>query len=289
MKLRSAIAVLLCAALGTGLLGAGTPAEDPLLARVVCVSKQLNEFLYSIGAQGHLVGRDLTSVYPPEIKKLPSVGYHRALSPEGILSLKPTLFLTDGNVGPNEVLEQLRKVGVPILVLRPGSGLDSAQTLMLRLGETMHAEEAARAAVAKWKSDMDAVRKEAARFEKAKKPRVLILHFGQIINNYLAMKRGGPADQILEWSGAENAVDSIGGMSRVTPELIARAAPDVTLATDVGFDRLGSAEKFAALPGVSLTPAGKAGRIYRIEEHEIMYFTPRTPQAVARLRALIHP
>jgi iron complex transport system substrate-binding protein len=78
-------------------------------------------------------------------------------------------------------------------------------------------------------------------------------------------------------------------MTRLTPELIARAAPDVIVATDVGFDRVGSAGRFAALPGVSLTPAGKGGRIRRIDESEIMYFGPRTPGAVRALAAALHP
>ncbi|MBX6363267.1 MAG: ABC transporter substrate-binding protein, partial [Gemmatimonadetes bacterium] len=113
------------------------------VSRVVSVSKQINEFVYAIGAQGHLVARDLTSIYPPEIKSLPSVGYHRALSAEGITSARPTLFLTDGNVGPDAVLAELRKVGIPILVLRPGATPDSAQALLSRLGELFHREAAA--------------------------------------------------------------------------------------------------------------------------------------------------
>src|SRR6185312_17205085 len=66
--------------------------------RVVSVSKQINEYLYDIHAESILVGRDLTSIYPPQITKLTSVGYHRALSAEGIISLRPTELLTDGNL-----------------------------------------------------------------------------------------------------------------------------------------------------------------------------------------------
>ena len=71
------------------------------------VSKQLNEFLYAIGAQDVLVARDLTSVYPPAIRQLPTVGYHRALSAEGIIAARPTMVLTDGNVGPDAVLDDV--------------------------------------------------------------------------------------------------------------------------------------------------------------------------------------
>jgi iron complex transport system substrate-binding protein len=78
-------------------------------------------------------------------------------------------------------------------------------------------------------------------------------------------------------------------MLRLTPELIAKAAPDIIIATDVGYDRVGSPDKFAELPGVSLTPAGKAKRIYRVDESEVMYFSPRTPASLKKVTQWLHP
>jgi iron complex transport system substrate-binding protein len=257
-------------------------------SRVVCVSKQINEFIYAIGAQGHLVARDLTSIYPPEILKLPSVGYHRALSAEGIISMRPSVFLTDGNVGPNAVLDQLREVGIPILVMDPGKSLVGAQDLLTQLGRYFHREETAAVALRAWKAGMDRALHDAEQWKEQPRPRVLIIHFGQEINNYLALASGGPAQQMLIWSGGENAIAKVGGMVRLTPERIAQAAPDVILATEVGFDRFGSAEKFAQLPGINLTPAENSGRIFRIAEDDVMYFGPRTPGAVAEIAPLIH-
>lgn len=267
---------------------AGTRQDQGQLSRVVCVSKQINEFVYDIGAESHLVARDLTSIYPPQITRLPSVGYHRALSAEGIISMRPTVFLTDGNVGPEGVLDQLRKVGIPVVVMDPGNTVQSAEGLMTRLGAFFHRQAAADSVLGPWRAGMDSVWADTTRWGAHPRPRVLIIHFGQIVNDYLAVKRGGPADDMLRWAGGENAVDSVGGMSRLTPELIARAAPDIIVATDVGFDRYGSASKFAELPGVGLTPAGKSGRIYRITEQELMYFGPRTPATVRKLARWFH-
>jgi len=251
--------------------------------RVVSVSKQINEYLYAIDAEGVLVARDLTSTYPPAIRSLPSVGYHRALSAEGIISTRPTLLLTDGNLGPDAVVERVRQVGIPVVVLRPGSTPDSARLLMAKLGAMFHHEPQADSVLAAWRREMARVLADSARRSAGPPPRVLLMHFGQLVNDYLAVNRGSAADQMIRWAGGVNAVDSVGGMTRLTPELIAKAAPDVIVATDVGFDRVGSAEKFATLPGVSLTPAGKAGRVYRVDESEIMYFGPRTPASVERL------
>src|SRR5262245_60756686 len=129
MKVRSELLFTVAALLAAAGVGHAAP------ERVVCVSKQINEFLYAIGAQDVLVGRDLTSVYPPEIKTVTSVGYHRALSAEGIISLRPTLLLTDGNVGPDPVLEQVKSVGIPVVVMAPGSTVESAQDLLRQLGQ----------------------------------------------------------------------------------------------------------------------------------------------------------
>lgn len=261
----------------------------PAGERVVGVSKQINEFLYEIGAESVLVARDLTSIYPPAIRALPSVGYHRALSAEGIISMRPTMLLTDGNLGPDAVVEQVRKVGIPVVVMSPGSTVDSAQALMAELGERFGRKESADSVIAAWNRDMRAALADSARWAGAPTPRVLVMHFGQLNNSYLALKRGSAADRIITWAGGTNAVDSVGGMMRLTPELIARAAPDVIIATDVGFDRLGTAKKFATLPGVSLTPAAKHGRVYRVDETEVMYFGPRTPASIRKLAGWLHP
>ena len=94
---------------------------------------------------------------------------------------------------------------------------------------------------------------------------------------------------MIRWAGGENAIDSVGGMLRLTPELIAKAAPDVIIATDVGYDRVGSADKFASLPGVSLTPAARGKRIYRVDETEVMYYGPRTPASLEKIEKWLHP
>ena len=52
---------------------------------------------------------------------------------------------------------------------------------------------------------------------------------------------------------------------------------------------MGSAEKFKTIPGVALTNAAKNNRIYRFEEHDLVYFGPRTGDNILKLMSLIHP
>ena len=257
--------------------------------RIVCVSKQINEFIYAIGAEQNLVAVDLSSIYPEAIKKLPNVGYHRALSAEGILSMKPTLFLHDGSVGPDAIIAQIKQVGIPMLEMKPGeNSIDTAMQLMRTVGVYFKKEAAADSVIKLWKSNLQMVLADTIKSMGKKKPRIMIIHYGRAANIYLAVAKNSPADQIITWAGGVNAIDTTGGLSRLTsPEKIANAAPDIILATDYGFDKFGDAEKFATMPGVSLTPAGKNKRIYRIDESEIIYFGPRTPSVIQKVRGYL--
>ena len=58
--------------------------------RYVVISPIYNEIIWALGAQDEVVGVDLSTTYPPDVKNKQTVGYHRALSAEGILSLHPT-------------------------------------------------------------------------------------------------------------------------------------------------------------------------------------------------------
>ena len=117
---------------------------------------------------------------------------------------------------------------------------------------------------------------------------MLIIHFGQQRNQYFVMGTRGTADAMLKLAGGTNAADT-SSFRDLSPEVIAREQPDVILATDFGWDRLGgSIEKFKELPGIALTPAAKNGKLYRIEEHDLVYFGPRTGENVLLIAGLIH-
>ena len=94
---------------------------------------------------------------------------------------------------------------------------------------------------------------------------------------------------MIEWAGGEMAITA-GRMQRMeSPETVAQANPDVILVTDYGFDRLGSPiDEIKALPGVATSNAAKNNRIYRIEEHQLMYFGPRSGENIEKVAAVIH-
>ncbi|MCG3102281.1 ABC transporter substrate-binding protein, partial [Enterobacter sp. DRP3] len=61
-----------------------------------------------------LVGADTTCTYPDAAKRLPKVGYQRALSAEGLLSLRPDLVLASAEAGPPTAIAQVKGAGVTV-------------------------------------------------------------------------------------------------------------------------------------------------------------------------------
>lgn len=264
-----------------------TTAKGPPGDRVVVVGKQINEFIYWVGAQDQVIARDRTSEAPPAIMQKPSVGYHRALSAEGIISTNPSVFLTDANVGPPAVMEQLKKVGIPIKVMRVGDSMADSEHLMQEIGQYFGRTQQADAVLATWQKDMARALEASKLWANEPKPKVVLVHFGQAQNIFFGIT-GGPSNEIIKWAGGDNVLAGKKG-AQLTPELMADAQPDIILAHQLAFSRFGSAKAFTQLPGVALTPAGKNLAIYEVNSTNTIYYSPRTPFAILQLAKIFHP
>jgi iron complex transport system substrate-binding protein len=266
--------------------------KQPTAQRIVCIGSQYNEFIYALGAQQNLVGVDYSSTYPPEIRKMPTVGYHRALSAEGILSLHPTVIIEDNNIGPETVVRRLQQLRVPMKTFNAkDDSIDGAKALLREMGAYFHRERRAEELCAKIDKDMAAAAQMVKQYKDH--PRVAVIHFGRASNVYLVVGNGGKGDagsagKMVEWAGGKMAIQKEGMQRLASPEVVAKSNPDVILMTEYGFDRLGSANAAKTLPGVAETAAAKNNRIYRVSEHELMYFGPDTGENVMKLAKLIH-
>ena len=253
--------------------------------RIVCVSKQLTELMFALHQGDKIVGIDLTSTYPPQTKNLTTVGYHRHLSTEGIISLDPTVVIHQGDVAPETVMPQLQKVGIPVKVYPAANTLDSTKLLITQLAKEYNVDTAA-TRINK-QLDADLAKADSITKQFPNKPKVLIIHFGQQRNQYFVMGTRGTANKMIELAGGINAADTT-GFRNISPEVLVTEQPDVILATDFGVDRVGGLQKFMQLPGIALTPAAKNKRVYRIEEHDLVYFGPRTGANIIQIAELIH-
>src|ERR1051325_164007 len=271
----------------------GNAPNNSTEARYVVISPIYNEIIWALGAQDKVVGIDLSTTYPPEVKNVQTVGYHRALSAEGILSLHPTGIIHDNNIGPPQVVQQLQQLNIPMKTFTAkNDSFDGTKALIREMGAYFHKESRAEELC----NTLDSQR--AASLEKVKQytdhPRVAVIHFGRASNVYMVVGKGGGGDsggvsQMIELAGGQMAVENKGMQRMESPEILAQANPEVILLTDYGYDRLGgSLDQIKALPGVATSDAAKNNRIYRIEENVLNYFGPRSGENIQKVAAIIH-
>ncbi len=257
--------------------------------RIVCVSKHLTEMVFALGKGYDIVACDLTSTYPDSAKLLTTVGYHRALNPEGIIAMKPDLVIHSNDIGPASVIPQIEKVGLQVKTFGAANTYDSAKLVLLELGKFFGAETKADSLITKMDRDMMLVKE--IRSKQTDTPSVMIIHYGQANNNFFVMSgRNGAGDRMIKAAGGKSAVYDAKGARQLSAEAIAAANPDIIIATNFGFDKMGgTVDKFKTVAGVALTNAAKNNRIYRFEEHDLVYFGPRSGENVLKLMGLIHP
>jgi len=86
-------------------------------SRVVIAGGSITEIFYFLGEEDRIVALDVTSNFPAEAKSLPSIGYVRALSAEGLLSMNPSIILGEDDMGPPAVIKQIRETSYDLRII----------------------------------------------------------------------------------------------------------------------------------------------------------------------------
>ena len=94
----------------------GRPVVVEDISRIVPLWGNITEVIFELGLGDNVVGRDVATTFE-EAADLPVVTRGHDVSAESVLSLHPTLVLANADTGPPEAIEQIRNVGVPVLVL----------------------------------------------------------------------------------------------------------------------------------------------------------------------------
>lgn len=274
------------AALGLAMLVASPVRAQQKAPRIVSVGSALTEVFYALGAENLLVGVDTTSLYPPQAKSLPQVGYMRALSAEGVLSLKPTLIMATTGAGPASTFDQLKATGIEVVILPDRYDYDSVVKKIEAVGKATGKVAEADALIARGQADMKALSNRLA--STPNKPRVLFL---------MSMSGGAPqaagrdtaADGIIRLAGGVNAIDGYSGYRPLTPEAVIASRADYILVPRQSVESLGGADKVLDQPAIRQIPAGRAGKLLQFDILLLLGFGPRTPQAATELAAALHP
>lgn len=261
-------------------------AEDTTPSRVVAVGGALTEIVYALKAEQQLVGVDTTSLYPEAATKLPKVGYQRQLSAEGVLSLKPDLVLVTEEAGPPAVLEQIQAAGTRLIKLPSEYSAEGVLKKIRGVADALHKSTDGAQLSQVFSTDLAAVQ---AQLDKNTPPKVVfLLSVGQ--GSPMAAGGDTAANAMIRLAGGHNVfAETHTGYKPVSIEAMIAANPDLLLVSKDTLTSLGGIDKaLVAIPGLTLTNAGKNRRIVTMEGLHLLGFGPRLPQATAELATLFH-
>lgn len=266
-------------------IASSAPAHDDAEhshADVLSLGGSVTEIIYALGEGDRLIARDSTSQYPQEALDLPDVGYLRALSPEGVLSVDPGLIISEDGAGPPEAITVLKEAQIPFVTvpeLYDGAGIASKIRIV---GEALGVEKKAEALARSVMTEMSDAMTAANAQPDDKRKRVLFILSAQG-GRILASGSNTAASAIIELAGGKNVFSEFEGYKLVTDEAVGLAAPDVILMMDRGGDHAVANDVLFSMPAIRPTPAAVAEAVVRMNGQYILGFGPRTAQAVAEL------
>ena len=284
---RGAVAALLAFISVAGPLPARSGETQPIdSSRIVSIGGAVTETIYALGLEGRIVGVDTTSLYPPEaLKRAPNVGYMRALSAEGILSLKPSLVIAIDGSGPPAALKLVSETGVPLTMVNDDPSPDGVAAKIEAIGKMLGAEEKAVTLANETRARFALV--EHMRPQTPKPPRVLFILSLQN-GRPMVGGRGTAADAMIRLARGANAAEDIEGYKPMTDEGIIAAAPDVILKMNNG-NMVGAPDDIFSLPAFAATPAAANRALIAMDGLYLLGFGLRSPDAVRELMADLYP
>ncbi|PRD40683.1 hemin ABC transporter substrate-binding protein [Phyllobacterium phragmitis] len=272
-----------CAMATNALAEETTRIEDS--SRLISIGGSLTEIIYALGEEKRLVARDSTSLFPPEASKLPDVGYMRALSPEGVLSVNPSgIILLEGS-GPPEALDVLKKATIPMVIVPEHFTGQGVLDKIHSVGKALGVEEKADRLAASVDADLTAAQKAASSVDKRKRVLFILSMQGDRI---MASGKNTAANGIIELAGGVNAIDGYDGYKQLTEEAVGKAAPDMILMMDRTGNHAANDDQIFSNPAFAGTPAARTKNLVRMNALYLLGFGPRTAKAAHDLSVALY-
>ena len=269
------------ALLGWPFAEACEPAADS--SRIAVAGGSLTEIVYFLGAEERLVAVDTTSNFPAAAQELPSIGYVRALSAEGLLSLNPTLVLGEDDMGPPEVITSLETTGLPMVRVGETASAAGIVAKVRCVASVLGLAEHAEALIA---ARLTPIVEALGALSPAAPVRAVVL-LGIRDGAPIGAGTGTSAHGVLAMAGAVNALAAFEGWKPVSLEAMADARSDFVVMPERGIAAAGGVEEVLRHPAIAPSIAGREDRLIAVDGMALLGFGPRTLHTALRLAELL--
>ncbi|MBI88695.1 MAG: hypothetical protein CMG60_01300 [Candidatus Marinimicrobia bacterium] len=242
---------------------------------IVVAGGSITEILYFLNEEDRILGVDVTSNFPKETSELPSIGYVRSLSTEGILSLNPKLILGENDMGPPLVLDQINEVGVDLRIIpeeQTAMGIiDKIYCIASIIGSQDRAQEKIKDDLMPSVNDL----KIFQNFRDSQKKRVILILSMQGTSPIVA-GLGTSGDGFIKMTGAINVFESFEGWKPVSEEAIIESDPDYFIIPSRDMHKNSDVKSLTSNPIFKNTKAGYEENFIFEDSMSMLGFGPRT-------------
>lgn len=270
------------ALLGWPFAEACEPAADS--SRIAVAGGSLTEIVYFLGAEERLVAVDTTSNFPAAAQELPSIGYVRALSAEGLLSLNPSLVLGEDDMGPPEVIASLETTGLPMVRVAETASAAGIVAKVRCVAAVLGLADHARALIA---ARLTPTVEALATLSQPAAPVRAVVLLGIRDGAPIGAGTGTSAHGVLAMAGAVNALAAFEGWRPVSLEAMADARADFVVMPERGIAAAGGVEEVLRHPAIAPSVAGREERLIALDGMALLGFGPRTLHTALRLAELL--
>jgi iron complex transport system substrate-binding protein len=237
-----------------------------------------------LGGESKLVGVDTTSQHPESLKALPSIGYQRQLSAEGILSLRPQLLIGTEEMGPPPVITQIRNAGVQVELFLAQPDLPTLQVNLQHLGKLLGAEDQAAQAYQRYQAQLDQQKIRVTKAQLTQQSPGVLMLLGHAGGKPLIAGKDTAADWLLQQAGGHNLATHT-GYKPFSVESLVSLDPEVLVFADRALTGdAARAALFKENPMLSSTRAVKGGRVMELDPTLLVGgLGPRLPESLKKL------
>lgn len=253
--------------------------------RIVIAGGSLTEIVYALGEGQQVVGVDKTSTYPSTTQHLPQIGYWKLLNIEGILSLKPTLFIAFNDIEPDNVLTQMHQANVDVLALPrvPGT-VELLYQNIEKIAQKLNKQHEGNQLITRIKTQLSQLQDKIKTHPQKTKVLFMMTMGG---SNAIAGKNT-TADALITIAGGQNLATHNSYKSYSAESLIAMN-PDVILLNSHSIQQLGGMDKLQTIAGITETSAYKNNRIKTIDDSYLFGIGPRVDEVATQLYQIFYP
>lgn len=248
--------------------------------RYVSVGGAITEFLVDLGQEDCMVAIDMASKLPN--KEVPSIGYHRAIQTEGILSMKPDLVFYRDDAGPKSTIKQLQSFDIKLQPIPVAYEVEAIKSNIRTLAQVTSAKVDVEEYIRQFENKILTAQKQG--HQKAKESAIFIYARGG--NTILVAGKNTAGTSMLQLSSLKNPVP-FSGYKPISTEAMIGYQPNYLIFTDSGLKSLGGLRGLQKHPSFMLLDAVKSGRVIPIAESLMLSFGPRLGEAIATLKAKV--